>query len=130
MSEIIHQVHGKFKVFAGNLEADKTIGSLADEVARFVSESNVAAKSIGVEYLESAKRLILTIGYRDDEPSYPVKVTCVSLGKVNDVTGNDFSALEQAMMEASAQVKNIICHELYVTEDHDFLMVFLSHQAS
>ncbi|MBX7219235.1 MAG: hypothetical protein K1Y36_04760 [Blastocatellia bacterium] len=129
MSQINQQVHGKFKVFAGKLEADRTIGPLAGEIAKFAADAKIAAKSIGVEYLESAQRLIITIGYRDDEPGYPVAVHCTSLGTVTDVDTNDFSKLEQAMADAAAQIHNIICHELYVTEDHEFLMVFLTHAA-
>src|SRR5262249_37721018 len=106
-----------------------TLGALADEVANFARKADAAAKSIGVEYLESAERLIITLGYRDDEPGYPIKLTCVSLGKVKAL-GKDFTALEQRMMEASSQVGNIICHELYVTEDQEFLMIFMSHQSA
>ncbi len=128
MSQIANQVHNKFKVFAGKLAADRTLGPLADKVADFARSAGVAAKSIGVEYLESAERLIITLGYRDDEPGYPIKLTCVSLGKVQAL-GNDFAALEQQMMEASSRQGNIICHELYVTEDQEFLMIFMSHQS-
>ena len=129
MSQIANQEHGKFKVFAGKLDANNGLGDLADKVSAFASENKIAAKSIGVEYLESAQRLIITIGYRDDEPGYPVAVHCTSLGTVTDVDTNDFSKLEQAMADAAAQIHNIICHELYVTEDHEFLMVFLTHAA-
>ena len=128
MSRIENQVHGKFKVFAGALEPDHTIGSLADQVSAFVSETKVAAKSIGVEYLESARRLIITLGYREDEPWYPVRLESVSLGKI-DVLGSDFAALEKAMAEAAGKRSNIICHELYVTDDREFLMVCMMHQA-
>jgi hypothetical protein len=128
MSQIADQVHGKFKVFAGELAADNSIGALADEVAAFADEAKIAAKSIGVEYLEGAKRLVITLGYRDDEESYPIKLNCVPLGKI-DALSEDFSALEKAMTEASSNVNNIICHELYVTGEGDFLMVFMTHQA-
>lgn len=128
MSQIATQVHGKFKVFAGELAADNSIGGLADEVAAFASEAKVAAKSIGVEFLESAKRLIITLGYRDDEEAYPIKLDCVTLGK-RDALSDDFSALEQAMADASSNFNNIICHELYVTGEGDFLMIFMTHQA-
>ena len=128
MGQIAEQVHGKFKVFAGPLHTDNTIGPLAEEVSRFVRESNAAAKSIGVEYLESADRLVITLGYRDDEEGYPVKLSSVSLGKIEAV-GSDFAELERRMSEASAQFANIICHELYVTEDHDFMMIFMTHEA-
>jgi len=128
MSQIASQVHNKFKIFAGELDADKQLGKLAEEVAAFARRQKIAAKSIGVEYLESAKRLIITLGYRDDEDSYQIKLYAVSLGKLN-VTSTDFSALEQAMAAASARLNNIICHELYVTDDNDFLMVFMTHEA-
>ncbi|HZS08104.1 MAG TPA: hypothetical protein VFD58_24940 [Blastocatellia bacterium] len=128
MSQIASQVHSRFKVFSGQLAADNTLGPLADEVANFARSTGVAAKSIGVEYLESADRLIITLGYRDDEPGYPIRLNCVSLGKI-DALGNDFAALEKKMQEASARQGNIICHELYVTADQEFLMIFMTHQA-
>ena len=127
MGQIAGQVHGKFKVFAGPLHTDNTIGPLAEEVSRFVAESRAAAKSIGVEYLESADRLVITLGYRDDEEGYPVKLSSVSLGKI-EALGSDFADLERRMSEASARFTNIICHELYVTEDHDFMMIFMTHE--
>ena len=128
MSQIAEQVHGKFKVFAGQLEADKSIGALAGEVAKFASDNRVAAKSIGVEYLESVGRLIVTLGYRDDEEAYPIALHTESLGTV-DSLGGDFTALEEAMSRASSKHANIICHELYVTDDHEFLMIFMTTQA-
>jgi hypothetical protein len=128
MSQIANQVHSKFKVFAGDLQPDKTIGGLAETVAAFATENKISAKSIGVEYLESAKRLIITLGYRDDEEAYPIKLHSVSLGKV-DAAGDDFSALEQAMAQASANLSNVICHELYVTDEQDFLMIFMTHDS-
>ena len=128
MSHIAKQVHDKFKVFAGELAPDKTLGKLADEVAAFAASHKVAAKSIGVEYLESAKRLVITLGYRDDEEPYPIGLHSVALGKI-DAFASDFSALEKAMAKASSHYKNTICHELYVTDDGDFLMILMTHQA-
>ncbi len=120
------QVHNKFKIFTGALAADKTIGPLAEQISAFVAERKVAAKSIGVEYLESAKKLIITLGYRDDEDTYPVKVSTVSLGKIGGLETGDVSRLEAAMSDACAAFDGIICHELYITDDGDFLVVFLS----
>ena len=128
MSQIADQVHNHFKVFAGQLDANNSIGALADEVANYVKENGIAPKSIGVEYLEAADRLIITLGYRNDEPGYPIKLSCVSLGQL-DAFGSDFAELEKRMQAASAQQTNIICHELYVTSAHEFLMIFMTHQA-
>jgi hypothetical protein len=127
MPQIDNQTHGKFKVFAGKLGANNELGELADKVAAFAADNRIAAKSIGVEYLESAESLIITLGYRDDEEHYSIKLETVSLGKVS-VDAQDFSALEQKMTEAAQNFANIICHELFVTEEKDFLMVFMTHQ--
>lgn len=127
MSKIENQTHGKFKVFSGKLDDSNGLGNLAKDVSTFAAENKIAAKSIGVEYLETAESLIITLGYRDDEEHYPIKLETVSLGKMPDF-GQDFSALEQKMSEAANQISNIICHELFVTEDKDFLMVFMTHQ--
>jgi hypothetical protein len=121
------QVHDRFKLFTGKLAKDKTIGKLADEVAAFAKHTQAAAKSIGVEYIESAGLLLLTLGYRDDEEPYPIKLHCVPLGKIDAVAG-DFSKLEAAMAKASGKIRNIICHELYLTGDGDFVLVFMTHE--
>jgi|SRR5215471_7443690 len=127
MSQIQEQVHNKFKIFIGALQPDGSIGPLADEISSYVSESKIAPKSIGVEYLESAKRLIVSLGYRDDEAGYPVTLHSVSLGKVN-TSGADLNALEQKMAQASAGLSNIICHELYITDKQEMLMIFMTHK--
>jgi hypothetical protein len=121
--EIMNQVHDKFKVFTGGLSEDGTISRLAGEVEKFVSESKITPKSIGAEYLEKAGRLILTLGYRDDEQPTPIKINCVPIGKV-DISA-DFSNIESAMMKAAASQRNIICHELFITDNGDFFMVFM-----
>lgn len=120
-----HQSHKSFKIFAGTLGENNSIDDINEEIGKFVTENGVAAKSIGVEFLESANRLIFTLGYRTDEPSYAVKLTSVSLGKA-DVFGDDFSALEAKMSEAATNQKDIICHELFVTKDGDFFMAFMT----
>lgn len=130
MADIESQVHDKFKVFAGTLGEDRSLGTLADDVAAFVAESKVAAKSIGVEYLESAGRLIITLGYREGGESYPVSLSTVSLGKTENMRERtDFAELEQAIASATSGLDNIICHELFITEDHEILMVFMRHRA-
>lgn len=129
MSDISKQVHDKFKVFSGTLAGDQTLGGIADEVALFASQKQVAAKSIGVEYLEALGRVVVTLGYNEGEEHYPIRLHCVPMGKV-DVLGQDFSAMEAAMAAASAQQKNIICHELYLTGAGDFYMVFMTREES
>jgi hypothetical protein len=88
----------------------------------------VAAKSIGVEYLESLNKVVITLGYRTDEATYPIRLQSVPLGKIQ-VLANDFSALETAMAQAAEKHTNVICHELYVTEAQDFFLVLMTHEA-
>jgi hypothetical protein len=125
-NEIAYQEHSKFKVFAGALTKSKSIGVLANKVAKFAEEQQIAAKSIGVEYLESSGQLLITLGYRNDEPYYPIQLHCTRLGKI-DVLGGDYARLEQAMEKAAQKFSNIICHELYATDEHDLLMIVMTH---
>jgi hypothetical protein len=127
MAQIEEQVHHRFKVFTGTLRNDQGISELSSRVAAFAEENQIAAKSIGVEYLENAGKLLLTLGYKKDEDYYPIRLHAENLGKI-DVAGQDFAGIEDKMAEASDRVPNIICHELFINDDHDFLMVFLSHQ--
>jgi hypothetical protein len=48
MTSVTEQIHGKFKVFAGELHGN-SIDRLAAEVVSFVSREKIAPKSIGVE---------------------------------------------------------------------------------
>jgi hypothetical protein len=125
-SEITYQEHSKFKVFVGMLTKSKSIGVLANKVAKFAEENKIAAKSIGVEYLESPGQLLITLGYREDEPYYPIQLHCKRLGKI-DVLGGDYTSLEQAMEKVAQKYSKIICHELYATEDHELLMIVMTH---
>lgn len=125
---IAHQVHAKFKVFVGQPTSDG-IGPVGDQIAEFVQQSQVAAKSIGVEFLEQSKSLLVTLGYRSDEPSYPVAVKAVPLGKFDALDAGNFTQLEAAMEKAGAQLSNIICHAEFVTAESEFVMIFLTHQS-
>jgi hypothetical protein len=124
--DIAYQEHSKFKVFVGMLTKSKSIGVLANKVARFADEQRIAAKSIGVEYLESSGQLLITLGYRDDEPYYPIQLHCTRLGKL-DLLSGDYAVLEQAMENAAQKHTHVICHELYATDDHELLMIVMTH---
>jgi hypothetical protein len=125
---ITEQIHDKFKLFTGKLEADKTLGALASKVEAWVREAKVAPKSIGVEYLEDSDLLVLSVGYRGDEAPYEIKLNSLNLGKLAGYGDAELARLEKAMGEASAKFRDIICHELYVTEEKDLLMVVMTYQ--
>ncbi len=129
MTTIAHQVHEKFKLFSGKLEGDGTLGTLANEVAAWARDAKVAPKSIGIEYVESADRVIFSLGYRDDEPAYDIAIKSVPVGKLAGFSADELGSLEKAMAGAAATSGKIICHELYVTAGSDLLMVLMSHAA-
>ena len=54
-------------------------------IAPSARASGAAAKSIGVEYLEGSRQLLLTVGYRKDEPGYPISLRSVPLGRINEL---------------------------------------------
>lgn len=119
------QVHSKFKVFYGSPDPSNPVGNLGKEIEDFVKESKVAAKSIGVEYLEATKHLVMTLGYADDQDCTPVKVSAVNLGYID--IEHEITKLEKKMAEAANNLHGIICHELYITEENEFFMVFMCH---
>jgi len=123
MADVTAQVHDKFKVFTGT-PGNGDLGPLAGQVETFVREQRIAPKSIGVEFIERARKLVLTVGYRDDEPPYEVRLTSRSLGKVDGL--EDLSGLEQRMSTVAGELRGVLCHELFVTDEDEFVMVFMT----
>jgi len=120
------QVHSKFKLFAGPLGPGGSLGKLATDVEEFAKKVKAAPKSIGVEYIEHDREVVVSLGYRDDEPGYPIKLQSASLGKLQSFKPDELARLEKKMGEAAAKVTGIICHELLVTEEREFVMVFMT----
>ena len=123
MADVTAQIHDKFKVFTGT-PGDGDLGPLAGQVEQFVREQRIAPKSIGVEFLERARKLVLTVGYRDDELPYEVRLTSRSLGTVDSL--DDLTGLERRMSEVAGELNGVLCHELFVTDEDEFVMVFMA----
>jgi hypothetical protein len=121
------QVHSKFKLFSGALGAGASLGALAGEVEAFAKSAKAAPKSIGVEYLEHEKLLVVSLGYRDDEAPYPIKLHALPLGAVKGFGKAELAGLERKMGDAAAKIAGIICHEVFVTDQNEFVMVVMSH---
>jgi hypothetical protein len=129
MSSAKDQVHGKFKLFTGELGADLSLGALAGEVEAFVAKNKCAPKSIGIEYLEAERRVVVSLGYREGEPAYKIHLRSTSLGVAAKLDAAALARLEKAMGDAAdkqPQGEGLICHELFVTEKHEFVMVFMT----
>ena len=129
MNAVKDQVHGKFKLFTGELGADLSLGALGSEVEAFVAKTKCAPKSIGVEYLEGQRRVVISLGYREGEPSYAIRLRSVSLGIASTLDAPELLRLEKAMGAAADKLDGILCHELFVTEKREFVMVFMTHDA-
>lgn len=127
MNAAKEQFHGKFKLFTGTLGADLSLGAVAREAEEFVRKNPCAPKSIGVEYLEGEKRLVLSLGYRDaGETPYAIALHAVSLGVAATLDAGELGRLEKAMTAAADKLQNVLCHELFVTEKREFVMVFMT----
>ncbi len=121
------QVHDNFKLFTGKLDEAGHISEVAPEVAKWVAAKKVAPKSIGIEFIESTKQLILSVGYRDDEPAYNIKLTSQKIGRIQALDADELARLERAMKAAAGNSQDVICHELYVTDTSDLYIVTMSH---
>ena len=121
------QVHDLFKLFVGTLDAGGHIKDLAKQVADWASSGKVAPKSIGIEFIESSKQVILSVGYRDDEPGYGVTLASNKIGKLAELDRYELEKLERALALAAGNQPNVICHELYVNAKNELYMVTMSH---
>ena len=117
------QEHTKFKLFTKEYSSEEHINQLLEEIEKWVSNEKIAPKSIGVEFLEKAKYIVMSIGYRDDE-DYNVKLSCSHIDKIE--LNVDYSKIENKMSDAASKHKNIICHELFITDSNNFYMIFMT----
>jgi hypothetical protein len=124
------QAHDNFKLFTGKLDDAGHIKPIAAEIEKWVADKKVAPKSIGIEFLEKRQVVILSIGYREDEPGYNVRITSQKIGRIGELDAGERERLERAMNAAATNSRDVICHELYVTERDDLYIVTMSHGAS
>lgn len=122
MGTVDHQVHDNFKSFVGT-----DIAGISEAISSFAEREGIAAKSIGIAHVNSAGELLFSLGYRDDEPGYPVALKSVSLGHIDTVHAGGLDALDEALASAAEEIEGIICHELLVDGAGDFVAVFLTH---
>ena len=116
---IQHQVHSKFKVFVG-----KTLAEVGEKVQAFTQDGSIAAKSIGVEYIEGADSFLLSLGYAEGQPGYPVALTESVAGELP--TNDEAEELCAALESAADGLSEVICHELYVDADSIVHLVFMT----
>lgn len=115
------QEHEKFKVFAG-----KEIAGVAAEAQNYFNTApSFHPKSVGVEFVEEEGMSVLTIGYTEADsavPSYKISLNIVPLGTLDF---SNLADLGSRLEEAAAQVQNVICHEMLVTENKQAHVIFM-----
>jgi hypothetical protein len=94
------QYHEDFKTFEG-----KSLESLGIEADKFLNSNSLAAKSIAV--LANTGGYVLSIGYRSDEPGYPVTVEDHVLADTTDINAAITDTIK------SSVEGDVICHSLY-----------------
>ena len=115
-----HQVHDKFKVFFG-----KSITDINSQLQSATADGTIAAKSIGVEFMEARNQFLVSIGYAEGQPGYSVTLTDTVVGPLpefNDGPDQLCSSLE-AIAEENGEV---LCHELYVDNAEVVHLVLMS----
>lgn len=112
--------HNSFKLFVGKFE-NGTFSQ--DEANAFINGSEVAPRSLGIEFLESTSEVVLSVGYESTDSNTGHELTLVELGELDT---KDFSALEARMSEEASKLDGIICHEFFVNNENQVFSLFLT----
>jgi hypothetical protein len=118
------QVHDKFKLFVGEPDDAGHVNQLAKSVHEWVAKDKVAVKSVGAAV--AMGKLILTIGYRDDEPTYEVVLHSSKIGRVGPLDADEINRFNRAIEAGGMNWPPMIDHTLYVTKEKELYLVVLS----
>ncbi len=118
------QVHDKFKLFTGALDDAGHITEVAKLVHAWVTTDKVAVKSVGAAVAKG--KLMLTIGYRDDEEPYEIALHSSKIGRVGPLDGDETTRFTRAIEAGGMNWPPVLGHTLYVTKDGDLYLVVLS----
>jgi len=118
------QVHDSFKLFIGALDDAGHITDLANVIHEWVAKDKVAVKSVGAAV--SNGKLMLTIGFRVDEPTYEVALHSSKIGRVGALDADEISRFTRAIESAGMNWPPVIGHSLYVTKNNDLYLAVLS----
>jgi hypothetical protein len=118
------QVHDKFKLFVGALDDAGHVNNLAKSVHEWVAKNKVAVKSVGAAV--AIDKLMLTIGYRDDEPTYEIALHSSKIGRVGPLDADESNRFNRAIESAGMNWPPVLGHTMYVTKNNDLYLVVLS----
>jgi hypothetical protein len=117
-------VHDKFKLFVGALDDAGHINDLAKPIVEWAVKDKIAVKSVGAAV--SQGKLILTIGYRDDETPYPIELHSLKIGRVGVLDADEQNRFTRAVESGGMNWPPVIGHTLYVTKANDLYLVILT----
>jgi len=118
------QVHDRFKLFVGELDDAGHVTNLAKSVYEWVAKHKVAVKSVSAA--AAMGKLMLTIGYRDDEPSYEIALHSSKLGRVGPLDADETTRFNRAIESGGMNWPPVIGHAMYVTKNDDLYLVVMS----
>src|SRR5690349_103917 len=119
----MEQVHEKFKIFRVKA-ADGNFTNVFEQVEKFANEANCAPRSIGAEYLEASKELIVSLGYAQvGSQGNNVKLSVFKIGNLSDSN----ESLEKKIGEKARELKTVICQEIFITENNDVHFIFMAN---
>ena len=118
------QVHDKFKLFTGVLDDAGHIKDVAALVHEWAKKDKIAVKSVGAAV--AAGKLMLTIGYRDDEEPYEIELHSSKIGRVGELDKDEQQRFTRAIESGGMNWPPVLGHTLYVTKQGDLYLIVLS----
>jgi len=116
------QVHGKFKFFLLDFKNGKLSKADQKAVTDFANGAGVLVKSIGIEYIESEKRVLLSLGYEGRRNAERVGIAISKIGKLD---AKKLEKSETKMAQLAAKAGQVICHELFIDDKKQLFAIFL-----
>ena len=113
----MEQVHSKFmvSVYDGVISQENL-----NDFANIIDKNDIAAKSIGIEYLEAQKKTVISVGFSEGS-GYPITLKLVDEGVVKI----DSEELVKKLDHAASMHDNIICHEFFIDEKQNLFVLLM-----
>jgi hypothetical protein len=118
------QVHDRFKLFTGALDDAGHIKEVAAQIHEWAAKDKIAVKSVGAAV--AAGKLIITIGYRDDEEPYEIELHSSKIGRVGELDKDEQQRFTRAIESGGMNWPPVLGHTLYVTKQGDLYLIVLS----
>ena len=120
----------KFRIFSQATTSSSALTALLTQIEAYVTENNLAPKSISIQEAASNNTIYATLGYRDDQGAQRVRFEIRELGTIERLGGN-LEQLQLAVSQASNSIgSGIVCQDLCTTPTGEFVMVWMVQSAT